>query len=417
MLVASSPVEKSGSTNTEKLENRLPTPNPHDLASAPKTTKANDHGITIISGDTVEPHLATPHKMVAMASAEDMTIEGSPVHSTVAATPESDHEADVSKSESDGKSQASHTSQAEPLPEAKATEHGVKSIQGDTVESDNTALATQAESHQAATDKAAPISDSKVSKSEQGKSPLEGELITATKNLPMREDEIVMMFRLSGKAPEPDDHTFLLRKNTNRKDTTEDEKPDYTTAGKLKGRYRLSVEHKHIPGMTIAELLGSPEKEPTIKLGYIHFYTSAKSTHIAGKNPIPIRWDSDANEHYVDIDLKNDANHVAAYLHPIPTNTSAEVSLSMTRVADLPEKSSTTTGEKPTEAKDKETSASGSQPEAVGNKAASEDDIVELPKAPETDVEESRRDSSLFSCCGITGIRERLTKPHPAAGT
>ena len=210
MLVASSPVEKSGSTNTEKLENRLPTPNPHDLASAPKTTKATDHVITIISGDTVEPHLSTPHKMVAMASAEDMTIEGSPVHSKVAATPESDHEADVSKSESDGKSQASHTSQAEPLPEAKATEHGVKSIQGDTVESDNTA----------------PISDSKVSKSEQGKSPLEGELITATKNLPMREDEIVMMFRLSGKAPEPDDHTFLLRKDTNRKDTTEDEKPD-----------------------------------------------------------------------------------------------------------------------------------------------------------------------------------------------
>ena len=149
-----------------------------------------------------------------------------------------------------------------------------------------------------------------------------------------------------------------------------------------------------------------------IQLAYIPFYAPSKSPLVASQYPIPIEVNPENNQYYVDIDFQKKALHVVAYLSPIPTDTSVKVSLSMTRVCGLTEIPSAKTDEKPIEAEGIETSAS--QPEGVGKKPASEDESKALLEDPETDVEELRKDSSLLSCCGI---RERTTKPYPAAGT
>ncbi len=262
------------------------------------------------------------------------------------------------------------------------------------------AAATPSSSHQAVPDETAPKNDSNISKIAQGDSILEARPIKAIETLPMDENKVAMMFHLTGKTagPSADDHTFQFSSDSGR---------EKTIARDLEGRYRLSIESGD---------MSDPTKDK-IHIGYIPFYAPAKSPHVASQNPIPIEFDPENNQYFMNIDFQKKAYHVAAYLSPIPTSTGVKVSLSMTRVSGLPEKPSPTSENNPSEAKDKEASASGSQPDVTGSKVASEDDIVELPKAPETDVEEPRNDSSLFSCCGFTGIRERMTKHHPAAGT
>ncbi len=349
--IPSASAQESG--DSSRLETQLPSQDSYPSGEGPADTPTTDRTVYPQPGDSVTPKLS---------SVANMTIS------------ESDHDADVKGSESDGKSQTSRSSQAELLPEAKAA------------------------SYQAVPDIVESSNDSGVSKVEKNDLALEPHLIKATQTLPMDADQVAMMFRLIGKIPGDNaDHNFRFNSNSGEEKTEEK-----TIARDLEGRYQLSFESGNEPD----------ETKDLIHLAYIPFYSHSKSPIIASQNLIPIKVNPENNQCYVDIDFQNKAFHVVAYLSPIPTDTSATVSLSMTRICGLTEIPSAKTDDKSIEAEGIETSAS--QPEGVSKKAAHEDESKELPEASETDFEELRKDSSLLSCCGI---RERTTKPHPAAGT
>ena len=102
----------SYSEGLSRQETQLPSRDSYHSEEGPADKAATDRTVYTQPEASVTPKLA---------SVENITILDSPAHvpANVVATA-SDHEADVSESESEGKPQALQSSQAEPLPEAKS---------------------------------------------------------------------------------------------------------------------------------------------------------------------------------------------------------------------------------------------------------------------------------------------------------
>ncbi|WP_419832402.1 hypothetical protein [Endozoicomonas atrinae] len=314
------------SEDSSRQETQLPSRDSYHSEEGPADKAATDRTVNLQPEASVTPKLA---------SVENMTILDSPTYE-VATTSESDHEADVSGSESEGKPQALQTSQAEPLPEAKlATSNFVTK----------------------------PIPADKVT-------------IFIGSN-PGKEGTVWF----DGQARVKDD---------------------------INGRYALSAEATGENQSQYMEHMGFSSIDDFVfsRLTCFHLHQNVRHEAINARIDIPIERPKDAEpsaQPYVDIDLKVN-QHVAMHLIKIQpeeggqnlTLHAPEVTLTMTRVSDLPEKSSSKADDKPTgSTKNEPTEASTSSPAELEDITSVVNENAEsaamLPNESEADSKKERR--------------------------
>ncbi len=333
--------------------------------------------------------------LVRRASEEDTNVDGSPVHSKVAATP--DHEGDISDSKSVDKPQDLRTSLAEPSPEATASDH----------EADVSESESEGKPQALQTSQAEPLPEAK----------------SAMSTKPIPADKVTIFI---GSNPSKAGTVWF--------DGQARVKDD------INGRYALSAEATGENQSQYMEHMGISSIDDFVfsRLTCFHLHQNVRHEAINARIDIPIERPKDAEpsaQPYVDIDLKVN-QHVAMHLTPAInieiqseeggqnlTLHAPEVTLTMTRISDLPEKSSSKADDKPTgSTKNEPTEASTSSPAELEDITSVVNENAEsaamLPNESEADSKKERsrasdvRDSfrNLFSCC----IRDRDVSRAPS---